>query len=135
MTPLPIDVIDKNMLFQSHPIADMIILSIIRTAWASYMHLNQGVRWLVADDSANMNSNAYEMYVLSKCIRHKHQVRYISDVKTLDRLFYNFNSFLITDALARELTLQYAYDDYLAECDDCKEFHYIMHNLIVAYEN
>ena len=43
----------------------------------------------------HMNGDAYEMYVLSKCIRQKHHVQYISGAKTLDKLFYHFNRDLI----------------------------------------
>ena len=66
---------------------------IIHTAWARYIHLNQGVRWLISDDAANTNSDAYDMYVLSKCIRHKLQVKYISEVETLDGMLYKYIKF------------------------------------------
>ena len=55
-----------------------------------------------------MNINDYEMYVLSQRIRHKRQLKYINEVKTLVRMLYHFNKYLITEALAREFILKYA---------------------------
>ena len=57
------------------------------------------------------------MHVLSKCIRDKHKVKYISTVKTLDWMFYNLNNELITTTLARELIQTYAGDAHDSEYD------------------
>ena len=60
--------------------------------------------------------------MLTRCmscpsVRHKHQVKYISEVKTLDRMFYHVNNFL-TEAMARESILKSADDYYDTESDD-----------------
>ena len=96
------------------------------------IHINQGVRWLISDDSVHMNSNAYEMYVLSKCIRHKHQVKYIREVKSLGKVFYHFNRGRIVEALAREFILKFAGNDYDSESDD-SDYHTNRHNIIGMY--
>ena len=82
------------------------------------IHLNQSVIWLISYDSANMHINAYDMYVLSTCIRHKRHVKHIAKVTTLDRMFFHFNNDLNTEALARELILKYAEDDYESDSDE-----------------
>ena len=92
MTTLPREIINRIMLFHSQPTTGMIRPFSIQTALAMYMHQNQHVCWLISNESANMNSNAYEMYVLSKCIRHKDQVKYISEAKTFDKLFNHSNT-------------------------------------------
>ena len=57
MTKLPIDIINRIMLLSSHPTAAIFRPLIMHTAWARYIHLNQGVRWLISDDAANVNSD------------------------------------------------------------------------------
>ena len=64
------------------------------------IHLNQSVIWLISYDSANMHINAYDMYVLSKCIRHKHQLKNIDKMKSVDKLFYKLNNDPTREALA-----------------------------------
>ena len=65
----------------------------------------------------------------------EHQVKYISEVKSLDRVFYHFYKVLITDTMARQLILEYADADYDTESDDDDDLRNIMHNLIGVYEN
>ena len=51
-------------------------------------------------------------------------------MKTLDRVIYHLNKFLITEAMARELTLKSADDDSDTESEDYDDVYNIMHNLI-----
>ena len=81
-----------------------------------------------------MNINDYEMYVLSQRIRHKRQLKYINEVKTLVRMLYHFNKYLITEALAREFILKYADYGYDTETDD-EYYHTHRHKLIGVCEN
>ena len=86
MTTRPIDIINKTMTYNSNPTADLVRPLFIVTPYARYVQFNSRVRWLISDDELGMNSEAYEMYVLSKRIRHKCQVKYFSQAP-LTRLF------------------------------------------------
>ena len=135
LTALPNDSINWIMFFRSHPTADMIRSLIIHAAWASYIYRNQGVRCLISDEISNVNSNAYEMYALPTCILHKHQVKYVSKVKSLDTMFNHFNTNLITETLARALTLKYAHDAYDTESDVYDDFYNRMHYIMAIHEH
>ena len=71
MTTLPIDIINKLLTYNSHPTADLVRPLFIATPYARYVQFSSRVRWLISDDELGKNSDAYEMHVLSKCIRHK----------------------------------------------------------------
>ena len=70
-----------------------------------------------SDDEQGMNSNAYEMYVLSKCIRHKYQVKYVSQAP-LTRLFFHFNRHHLEQIMDKEHIFKYVDDDYDPESDE-----------------
>ena len=58
-----------------------------------------------------MNSEAYEMNVLSKCIRLKYQVKYVSQAP-LTRLFFHFNRHHLEQIMDKEQIFKYVTNDY-----------------------
>ena len=58
-----------------------------------------------------MISDAYEVYVLSKCIRHKYQVKYVSQAP-LTRLFFHFNRHHLEQIMDKEHIFKYVDDAY-----------------------
>ena len=78
------------MTYNSHPTADLVRPLFIVRPYARYVQFSSRVRWLISDDEQGMKSDANEMYVLSKCIRHKYQVKSVSQAP-LTRLFSHFN--------------------------------------------
>ena len=78
MAILPIDIINKLMTYNSHRTTDLVRPLVIATSYARHVQFNSRVRRLISDDELGINSEAYEMYVLSKCIRHKCQVKYVN---------------------------------------------------------
>ena len=111
MTTLPIDRINKLMTYNSHPTADLVRPLFIVTPYARYVQFSSRVRWLISDDEQGMNSDAYEMYVLSKCIRHKYQVKYVSQAP-LTRLFFHFNRHHLEQIMEKEQIFKYVDVDY-----------------------
>ena len=90
MTALPIDIMYMIVQFHAHPTVDIIRPWIHKLRGQATSTLTNVSDCLIFDDSANTNSNAYEMYAISQCIRHKRQVRYLCEVKTLHGVLYNF---------------------------------------------
>ena len=91
MKTLPIDKVNQLLGHNSHRTDDLIRPLIVETTYARYIQFIHRVRWWIGDDTSNTNSDAYEMYVRSKCIKHKSQVKYVSQAKPLDKLCYRFN--------------------------------------------
>ena len=116
MTTLPIDIINKLMTYNSHPTADLVRPLFIVTPYARYVQFSSRVRWLISDDEQGMNSDAYEMYVLSKCIRHKYQVKYVSQAP-LTRLFCHFNRHHLELIMGEEQIFKYVADVYDPDSD------------------
>ena len=116
MTTLPNDIISKLLTYNSHPTADLVRPIVIVTSHARYVQFISRVRWLISDDGLGMNSEAYEMYVLSKCIRHKYQVKYVIQAP-LTRLFFHFNRHHLEQIIDKEQMSKYVTDDYDTDSD------------------
>ena len=116
MTTRPIDIINKTMTYNSNPTADLVRPLFIVTPYARYVQFSSRVRWLNSDDELGMNSEAYEMYVLSKRIRHKYQVKYVSQAP-LTRLFFHFNRHHLEQIMDKEQIFKYVDDDYDPHAD------------------
>ena len=110
MTTLPIDIINKLTTHNSHPTTDLVKPLFIVTPYARYVQFNSRVRWLSPDDELGMNSDAYEMYLLSKRIRHKYQVKYVSQAP-LTRLFFHFNRHHLEQIMDKEKIFKCVHDD------------------------
>ena len=116
MTTLPIDIIIKRMTYNNYQTANLVRPLFIVTPSARYVQFSNRVRWLISDDAQGMNSDAYEMYVLSECIRHKYQVKYVSQAP-LTRLFYHFNRHRLELIMGTEQIFKYVADVYDPDSD------------------
>jgi hypothetical protein len=110
MTTLPLDIINKVMTYNSHPTADLVRPLFIVAPYTRYVQFSSRVRWLSSDDELGTNSDAYEMYVLSKCSRHKYHVNYVSQ-SPLTRLLFHFNRHHLEQILDKEQIFK-SVDDY-----------------------
>ena len=99
------------MTYNSHPTADLVRPLFIVTPYARYVQFSSRVRWLISDDELGLNSETYEMYVLSKRIGHIYQVKYVSQAP-LTRLFFQFNRHHLEQIMDKEQIFKYVHDDY-----------------------
>ena len=125
MTTLPLDIFNKVMTHNRHPTADLVRPLFIVTPYARYVQFSSRARWLISDNELGMHSDAYEMCVLSKCIRHKYQVKYVSQAP-LTRLFFHFNRHHLEQILDKEQIFRYVDDD----CDPDYDV-----DILAMYEN
>ena len=89
------------MTYNNYQTANLVRPLFIVTPSARYVQFSSRVRWLISDDAQGMNSDTYEMYVLSECIRHKYQVKYVSQAP-LTRLFFHFNRHHLEQIMDKE---------------------------------
>ena len=87
---MPIEVYNKIMRFNSHPLADIIRPCIIESGFGRFMKVNNKICWLMTNSNKD-NDNSYETYVLGKVLKHKYQVKYISHIAFSDYIYYHIN--------------------------------------------
>ena len=110
MTKLPEAVYNKIMLFNSHPTADIIRDCIVEAGEGRFIHRGRA-EWLIGDTDYD-GADDYEVYVLSKCLQHKYQVKYLSRIPCLDAYYQHSNRRILAEAVTRDLLLMYVDDDY-----------------------
>ena len=78
---IPIEVYNKILRFNSHPVADIIRPCIIESGFGRFFlfRVNNKFCWLMTTTNKD-NDNSYETYVLGKVLKHKYQVKYISHI-------------------------------------------------------
>ncbi|MFM7983204.1 MAG: hypothetical protein ACKPKO_28175 [Candidatus Fonsibacter sp.] len=70
---IPIEVYNKIMRFNSHPLADIIRPCSIESGFGRFMRVNNQICWLMTNSNKYID-NSYETYVLGKVLKHKYQV-------------------------------------------------------------
>ena len=113
MISLPQSIYNRIMLFNSHPTADIIRECIVDTGEERFIHRGRA-EWLIGDTDYD-GADDYEVYVITKCLKHKYQVKYLSRIPSLDTYYKHFNREIISKAVTRDLLLMYVEDD-LRQC-------------------
>ena len=73
MTMLTNELYNKIMLFNSHPTADMIRECITEAGEGKFIHRGN-VEWLIGDTDYD-GADDCQVYVITKCLKHKYQVK------------------------------------------------------------
>ena len=105
MTRLPLSIYNRIMLFTSHPTADIIRECIVEAGEGRFIHRGRA-EWLIGDTDYD-GSDDYEVYVITKCLKHKYQVKYVSRIPHLDIYYQHFNRKILAEAVTRDLLLMY----------------------------
>ena len=93
-------------------VSDCIMPLIVRIQFARYIYSDDRIRWLIADGSVNVNSGAYELYVSTQYINHKHQVPYMRQSKFFDKITWQVTKNMLGEDPAKEVVFKYSDDEY-----------------------
>ena len=105
MTCLTNDLYNKIMLFNSHPTADIMRECIVEAGDHRFIHRGRA-EWLIRDTDYD-GSDDYEVYVITKCLQHKHKVKYLSRLPPLVKYYQHFSRIILAEAVTRDLLMMY----------------------------